>query len=80
MLAKRRPAATGSLPPPALTYAKWKAEAGAHLVERFDVRPGSIPGPVWKQLFIGGLTPSQAAEQASVYHNNRRRLGFQRKR
>jgi hypothetical protein len=47
-------------------YATWKITAGADLLERHDVKPGIIPERLWRRLYIMGLTPQKAADQAAV--------------
>jgi hypothetical protein len=47
-------------------YAAWKITAGADLLERHDVRPGTIPERLWRRLYIRGTTPQKAADQAAA--------------
>jgi hypothetical protein len=47
-------------------YAAWKIMAGADLLKRHDVKPGIIPERVWRRLYIRGLSPQKAADQAAV--------------
>jgi hypothetical protein len=47
-------------------YATWKITVGADLLERHDVKPGIIPERLWRRLYIMGLTPQKAADQAAV--------------
>jgi hypothetical protein len=47
-------------------YAAWKILAGADLLGRHDVKPGIIPEHQWRRLYIMGLTPQKAADQAAV--------------
>jgi hypothetical protein len=37
-------------------YAYWKVRAAANLANRRDVKPGIIPEPLWRRLYIGALT------------------------
>jgi hypothetical protein len=53
-------------------YAAWKAEAVADLANRHDVRPGIIPERLWRRLYIQGMTPHDAADQAAVSAYNKR--------
>jgi hypothetical protein len=53
-------------------YAAWKILAGAVLLERHDVKPGTIPERLWRKLFIRGLSPQKAADQAAVSAYNAR--------
>jgi hypothetical protein len=47
-------------------YAAWKAEAVAYLANRHEVRAGIIPERLWRQLYIQGRPPQEAADQAAV--------------
>lgn len=47
-------------------YAAWKIMAGADLLGRHDVRPGIIPERLWRKLYVQGLSPQKAADQAAV--------------
>jgi dihydropteroate synthase len=51
-------------------YAAWKILAGADLLQRHDVKPGIIPERLWRKLYIRGMTPQKAADQAAVSANN----------
>jgi hypothetical protein len=53
-------------------YAAWKITAGADLLERHDVKPGTIPERLWRRLYIEGRSPHDAADQAAVGANNTR--------
>jgi dihydropteroate synthase len=43
-------------------YTAWKILAGADLLERHDVKPGTIPERLWRRLYIQGRSPQGAAE------------------
>jgi hypothetical protein len=43
---------------------------GADLLQRHDVKPGIIPERLWRKLYIRGMTPQKAADQAAVSANN----------
>jgi dihydropteroate synthase len=47
-------------------YAAWKILAGADLLQRHDVKPGIIPERLWRKLYIRGMTPQKAADQAAI--------------
>jgi hypothetical protein len=47
-------------------YAAWKILAGADLLQRHDVKPGVIPERLWRKLYIRGMTPQKAADQAAA--------------
>jgi hypothetical protein len=47
-------------------YASWKVRAVADLANRHDVKPGIIPERLWRRLYIRGLSPYKAADQAAV--------------
>jgi hypothetical protein len=47
-------------------YATWKITARRTCLERHDVKPGIIPERLWWRLYIMGLTPQKAADQAAV--------------
>jgi hypothetical protein len=51
-------------------YAAWKILAGAGLLQRHDAKPGIIPERQWRKLYIRGMTPQKAADQAAVSANN----------
>jgi hypothetical protein len=51
-------------------YATWRITAGADLLQRHDVKPGIIPERLWRKLYIRGMTPQKAADQAVVSANN----------
>jgi hypothetical protein len=53
-------------------YAAWKITAGADLLERHDVKPGTIPERLWRRLYIQGRSPHDAANQAAVSAYNAR--------
>jgi hypothetical protein len=55
---------------PCADYAAWKITAGADLLEVHDVKPGNIPERLWRSLYIGGLSPQKAADQAAGSANN----------
>jgi hypothetical protein len=44
--------------------------AGADLLQRHDVEPGIIPERLWRKLYIRGMTPQKAADQAAVSAKN----------
>jgi hypothetical protein len=46
--------------------------AGADLLERHDVKPGTIPERLWRRLYIQGRTPQGGADQAAVSAYNAR--------
>jgi hypothetical protein len=51
-------------------YPAWKIMAGADPLGRHDVKPGIIPERLWRRLYIQGLSPQKAADQAAVSANN----------
>jgi hypothetical protein len=53
-------------------YASWKVRAAADLANRHDVKPGIIPERLWRRLYIRGLSPQKAADQAAVSAYNTR--------
>jgi hypothetical protein len=53
-------------------YAYWKVRAAANLANRLDVKPGIIPERLWRRLYIRGLSPQKAADQAAVSAYNTR--------
>jgi hypothetical protein len=61
-------------------YASWKITAGADLLERYDVKPGTIPERLWRWLYIRGLSPQKAADQAAVSAYNARSSAARMKR
>jgi hypothetical protein len=55
------------------TYASWKATAAVAL-GRQGIRPGVMREKEWRELFIRGKTPEDAARQAEMsYWNTARR-------
>jgi dihydropteroate synthase len=38
-------------------YTAWKILAGADLLGRHDVKPGTIPERLWRRLYIQGRSP-----------------------
>jgi hypothetical protein len=50
---------------PATGYAAWQAEAAAAL-RQHGGKAGLVPNRVWTRLYVQGLTPEEAAEQADV--------------
>jgi dihydropteroate synthase len=52
-------------------YAAWKILAGADLLGRHDVKPGTIPERLWRRLYIQGRSPQDAADQAAVSAYNK---------
>jgi hypothetical protein len=46
----------------------------APLLEGQGISPGVMPERDWRQLFITGTTPEQAAEQVRAKHYNTRRV------
>jgi hypothetical protein len=53
-------------------YAAWKATAAAELERLHEVRAATIPDRVWKRLYVAGLGPQEAAQEAEVHHFNTR--------
>jgi hypothetical protein len=53
-------------------YVAWKATAAAELERLHEVRAATIPDRVWKRLYVAGLGPLEAAQEAEVHHFNRR--------
>jgi dihydropteroate synthase len=47
-------------------YAAWKILAGADLLGRHDVKPGTIPERLWRRLYIQRRSPQDAADQAAM--------------
>jgi hypothetical protein len=47
-------------------YRRWKTRAAADLANRHDVKPAIIPKRLWRRLYIRGLSPQKAADQAAV--------------
>jgi hypothetical protein len=39
---------------------------GADLLQRHDVKAGVIPERLWRKLYIRGMTPQKAADQAAA--------------
>jgi hypothetical protein len=55
-----------------MTFARWLHQAAAE-TERFGVRPAAVPHRVWRDVFIKGATPREAAVRAEAwFHNNMR--------
>jgi hypothetical protein len=54
--------------------AAWKILAGADLLQRHHVKPGIITGRLWRKLYIRGMTPQKAADQAAVSADRLKRL------
>lgn len=50
----------------AVTFANWRAHADAVLADKHGIAPGTIPARVWTKLFVRGLTPDAAADDAAV--------------
>ena len=72
---------TGRSNPPSVSppagFPAWQAQAAATL-ERQHGGKLVVPVRVWRQLYIRGLSPAEAAEQADVFAYNvkpRRSLG-----
>jgi hypothetical protein len=63
---------------PTETYRRWKSRAAA-LLERQGLSPGIMRERDWRQLYIQGAPPEDAASQAETYHWNTR-LAFERMR
>ena len=58
-----------SAPPAEVSYADWKAGAAAE-AQRRGVPDGAVRERDWRNLFIRGETPEQAAEYAQRFHHN----------
>jgi hypothetical protein len=57
---------------PAGDQAAWRAATEAELKRLHpDIRPSTIPLREWTRLYVRGLTPEAAAQQANVYAWNR---------
>jgi hypothetical protein len=56
---------------PKPSYAEWKARCAA-LLERQGILSGVMRERQWRQLFIRGATPENAADRAQVHYNNTR--------
>jgi hypothetical protein len=50
-------------------YMEWRAHAAGQL-ERLGISPGVMRERDWRQLFIRGKTPEDAARQAETYYWN----------
>jgi hypothetical protein len=61
-------------------YVAWKILAGADLLGRHDVKPGTIPERLWRRLYIQGRSPQDAADQAAVSTYNARSAADRLKR
>jgi dihydropteroate synthase len=61
-------------------YTAWKILAGADLLGRHDVKPGTIPERLWRRLYIQGRTPHDAADKAAVSAYNARSAADRLKR
>jgi hypothetical protein len=51
-------------------YAAWKLAAVANLTNRHDVKAGTIPERMWRELYIEGRSPQSAADRAAVSAHN----------
>jgi hypothetical protein len=47
-------------------YKAWKTATLADLANRHDVKPGIVPERLWRRLYIRGLSPQKAADQAAA--------------
>jgi hypothetical protein len=61
-------------------YTAWKILALADLLQRHDVKPATIPERLWRKLYIRGMTPQKAADQAAVSASNARSAADRLKR
>jgi hypothetical protein len=52
-------------------YRNWKSRAAA-LLERQGLSPGIMRERDWRQVYIRGKTPEDAAQQAETYYLNTR--------
>jgi len=60
-------------------YGEWKARVAA-LLERQGISAGVLLERAWRNLFISGETPEQAADRAATEaHNARPSLGRKRR-
>ena len=69
----------GSPAKPTTTYAEWKARCAA-LLEGQGISPGVMPERDWRQLFITGAMPEQAAGRCGSITTTRRVVERMRKR
>jgi len=51
-------------PAPPTSLADWRDRAEVELERRHGVKASTIPISVWRQLFIQGRSPQEAAQQA----------------
>jgi hypothetical protein len=61
-------------------YRAWRWAAALELEQRHNVRAGIIPERVWRQLYIKGGTPQDAADQAAVSAYNKQSAADRLKR
>jgi hypothetical protein len=47
-------------------YRAWRVEAAAELANRHAVAPGTVPERLWRHMYIRGMTPQKAADQAAA--------------
>ena len=69
----KRPAA------PQGAYGEWKARVAA-LLERKGLSPGVRLERAWRNAFISGETPEQAADRAEVVEAHNTRTSFERQK
>ena len=50
-----------------VTYAGWKERALAELAWRHGIDARQIPEGIWRNAYVRGESPAQAADRAQVY-------------
>ena len=73
----RKPKAPPPAAPPG-SYAEWRVREVA-VLERRGILPGVMREREWRQLFIAGATPEEAAARADTENHNRRPPGLGRR-
>jgi len=49
-------------------FLAWQATAAIELERLHGIAAGAIPGRVWVNLYVRGLSEREAADRAEVYH------------
>jgi hypothetical protein len=63
----------------ASTFAEWQAQAAAALESKHAIKAGTIPARVWTKLFLRGLSPEAAADDAATSAFNMRPASYRLK-
>jgi hypothetical protein len=79
-MTRKKTSTTTRSPETPVTFTVWKLMAGAALAESHGMRAGSIREARWRNWFIQGRSPAEAAAQAATEYESTRPVIEQKRR